>query len=475
MSGCVFPTSSDPTGPGTDTEVDGSEGEASSQGPDSADSTTGEELSSLGLYLSANPNVQESLCFRFTADTCTHYPDMDEVHQQSLDEAFEAAMDLSEPLTFPSFVNLAEDEVQENPEGDPVTVVSQDQAWQVFRNSLMTTLALDEVNEFSWDLESYSHEQLTLILNSDRFFEVTDLGYQFRRWTLPTSPAEIMTLALDWISATRAQTVANITEYVGETFVHITGPISAEGYHRTYGVWGLPTFSQLWIEGRRKGELQATMPGCHGSTSLMYDLFAFLGIPSEREIVGGHSTMRFHDQVNGVWVRPGLTHGDDPYTDMGSFLTPFDYSLLWIPSETYDLWFADSNTYRQDYVAKGARHAQIYQPSTQLLGRVCEDMENGFWREEDLFVHPKIDLDPSNQVFGFFRLHSAGTPEYLLGMTVYSYDELEGLDFFNRMEEVLQTQASCDQLPAPKGPIKAALTTRECTLINRLSPRLVQK
>jgi sugar lactone lactonase YvrE len=287
---------------------------------------------------------------------------------------------------------------------DTMTVISIQDGWNLYISHLAQALAAEfgrwvpwslrdgtdiasmldirELGLFSWvDKSIYGFQQSYdgFWLHADTAGDI--LPNQQQGYSLPAPPSVEFSFLLnnDLLRATRARTIARLTEWSRDNLQHSSAPdggsaFSASTMMQVWQYHGIPPVSRVI-----SGTTDATAPapqnrhwtlGCHGTSAFFKSILRTVNIAA-RFYWHGHSFLYFPSE------QTYFSHSDDPYaTRMAS------YSLgeqLFVDSATWNSWLGpsvDPTTFGAN-VGRRIKDISLTSPGDYLIGQYCFDTDNG--------------------------------------------------------------------------------------------------
>jgi hypothetical protein len=304
-------------------------------------------------WVRARPTLADAIEWTFWDLGSLKYVDWPEGKKAELEEAFWHGDRVAVTDPAPNTLNLADDD-------KPRTVLSPDDAWNLYRVTIGHVLAAEFAQLFPWSLLDYEYQHLIVLLNGRWMFtRVPSLGgYEIAQGSapsLPSPPAIVFPFltANDLIGDTRLDTIVRITEWCRQNLAHYLGAHPAPGLQAieceySWQYRGYPPVSRII------GRTPTTNPnyqdncvisrtaGCWGTTGFLISVLRLVNIPVHCQVLVGnqndHATPWFPSEDR--WY----SHGDDPYNGNAFATPPFPAEELLIDRPTFEAWFGSAAT-----------------------------------------------------------------------------------------------------------------------------------
>ncbi|MDH3712241.1 MAG: hypothetical protein OET44_00155 [Gammaproteobacteria bacterium] len=310
---------------------------------------------SLDAWLQARPALTDAIEWNFWDLGPLLYVDWPEEKKAELAEAFWYGHQLTVADPAPNLLNLADADA-------PRTVLSPDDAWNLYRVTVGHVLAAEYAQSFPWSLLDYDYAHLIGLLNGRWMFSkvVGDGGYEVAQGgsvSLPSPPAAVYPFLTsnDLIGVTRLDTIVRITEWCRQNLSHYLSVDLGPGLHvidydYNWQYRGYPPVSRVI------GRTPTTNPdplyqdncvvsrtaGCWGTTGFLISVLRLLNIPVHcQRLIGdqsAHATPWFLSED--LWY----SHGDDPYNGNAFATPPYPADEFLIDRATFEAWFGDGVT-----------------------------------------------------------------------------------------------------------------------------------
>lgn len=282
------------------------------------------------------------------------YVDWPDAKKAELEEAFWHGDQIAITDPPPNLLNLADAD-------EPRTVISPDDAWNLYRVTIGHVLAAEFAQLFPWSLLDYEYRHLIVLLNGRWMFSkiVADGGYEIAQGgsvSLPSPPAIVFPFLTsnNLIGDTRLDTIVRITEWCRQNLAHYRGVRDlGEGRHvinfdYSWQYRGYPPVSRVI------GRTPTTNPdplyqdncvisrtaGCWGTTGFLTSVLRLLNIPVHCQRLTGeereHATPWF--PTEDLWY----SHGDDPYNANAFATPPFSADEFLIDRTKFEAWFGNT-------------------------------------------------------------------------------------------------------------------------------------
>jgi hypothetical protein len=335
----------------------------------------------------------------------------------------------------------------EPPEFD--TVVSPEDAWHYYIDSIALSLAAQLGHWYRWDLRwgvNIFNQDLRYLFDSDQMFAAnywkTDPQIYYRvisveanpSWpihgaatlTSPLASLELFMRQKGLVRDTMDGTLYAALDWGRDNLIHFNGPVDRANEERVWQYTGLPPVLSM-IQGTVAqndggqnwgdagwGVRNYTM-GCHGTSGFYKAVLRTVNIPVEVENQVFHSGMSFP-----MWppwgVAGHITHSDALYSSAfrdGNHGLPFENpttepvstSMVIVDDSEYQIWFDPSLPHEQRVANVDIgeqRYLGFWQPvpTTYLMDLYCSDLANGLSHADSsvyrqVFFNQLVGLSPS--------------------------------------------------------------------------------
>lgn len=306
-------------------------------------------------WLRARPSLANAIEWNFMDLGPLKYVDWPDEKKTELEEAFWHGDQIAIIDPAPNLLNLDDGD-------EPRTVLSPNDAWNLYRVTIGHVLAAEYAQLFSWSLLDYEYQHLIVLLNGRWMFSRRDSdgGYEVAQegsTSLPSPPSIVYPFLTsnNMIGDTRLDTIVRITEWCRQNLAHYFSSYPGHGQHvidfeYSWQYRGYPPVSRVI------GRTPTTNPdplyqnncvisrtaGCWGTTGFLISALRLLNIPVHCQRLNGnestHATPWFPSED--LWY----SHGDDPYNSNAFSTPPFPADEILIDRETYEAWFGDTIT-----------------------------------------------------------------------------------------------------------------------------------
>jgi hypothetical protein len=327
--------------------------------------------------------------------------------------------------------------------GSPVTMISTDDAWDIYVSFVAQSLAVETAGRVPWSLLGYGATSLKILFDSRQFFVAALPGYLLDFDTVGDAlpcPADV---AYRWVEDNdivfqpteggspnyRRATVGRAIAWCRDAMLHFAGGYTAKNMQDTWQYRGWTPVSRVISGTHNKADVNSFghwTGGCHGTTGFLRVCLRTVNIPVQNTHVDGHSLPYFRTEKR--W----LSHGDDPYDRRDYWYPEYgeeNAALPWpaddllIGETTHKAWFgsAVSATTQSNNVSRRPAQLSLQRLPMYLLAAYCRDKQAGK-------THGK------GEVFGFVQ-------------PAYSLKALEDFDLWTKLEAKLQSLGGCGQIP----------------------------
>lgn len=384
----------------------------------------------LDNWLAEHPAIAENLVWESPSGLLP-YSDWPTARKDQLRRAFPFAYPFQLEDPPPNMMMLADGDL-------PITVLSEDHAWQLYLNHVAQSLANDFWSAFNWSLSNYDATGLQILLHSRSFFiwDAQKGGYQvgWQRYpplgggdVLPAPPDVTFKFLSDnnLILFNRRATIDDLLHWCRNNLVHFRGALEAKNMEYQWQYRGLPPISRV-LAGTLNTDpagpdnvLRHRTAGCHGTNGFLTAVLRVVNIPVQYTSPSntGHATPAF------ISERMYLSHGDDPYSAHCRATPPFPAGELLIDQDKYDAWFSPnlSADVRTSNIGRQARELDLKYISDYLVHKHCDDLAAG--RSHD-----------QSDVYRTFERW-------------YTVAELEAMYLWQRLDGKVASFGGCDFIP----------------------------
>jgi len=374
-------------------------------------------------WLEENPRIANSINWQKPSEVLS-YSNWSHKQRADLYAAYELVKNKNTLVVDPP-KNLFNDYLH----GDdyPRTIISKEDAWQLYLEYIANSLWLEKKNRLGWSIQSYSDEDLSILFDSREYFEYrTDFaisGYSIIGRVIPAPVVYTFNFLYEngILVSDRIETIGRLLDW---SHVHLTHYFYCFNTKNVYDHWqykGIVPASRI-IEGTINpnfpyyGQTHWTA-GCHGTNYFYNVILRAINIPVQYVTAALHATPYF--SADNLY----LSHGDDPYSWLLATKPPINKEELLITKEKWHSWFGSSITEdeRLNNIGRQTEELAIKYLTTYLLNVRCSDI-----REK----RSKIE----SEVFEIFS-------------RIYSLNELEEIDLWNKMDEKIDNFGGCESLP----------------------------
>ena len=315
----------------------------------------------------------------------------------------------------PNMVQLADD-------GYVETVLSKDHAWSLFLAHVAYSLAVETGRWVPWSLTEYSREEILELFDGSRMFRWHKSlgGYVPRHDGIPAPPDFTFAFlnANLMIAQDRLRTIGNLLEWCRAKLTHFSGGFTAKNVEDHWHYRGTIPVSRV-ISGTTRTQngreyFSHFTGGCWGTTAFLRAVLRVVNIPVKNAPARRHALPNFMSE--GKY----LSHGDDPYNATMKSSPGYPIEELFIDQATYDAWFGPGVPWEKSNVGRRTTDLAIKYLPSALLNARCFDFRKGNARENS-YVY--------NDYLGLYRF--------------YSVQELEAINFWNRMDAKIESLGGC--------------------------------
>ena len=335
----------------------------------------------------------------------------------------------------------------------PLTVVSPEDAEDVYVANIAYSLLIDMTGILPWSLDDLSDRELEMLLGSQGFFSEygsiagVSEGYMVAGMTAPAPPEVIRDFLEnnDLVRGNRYETIARTVEWTRHHLTHYSCLPSTSNMENHWDYRGIPPLARMFAGTKRKpwqspsgcrtGADQSAQRytwGCHGTAWFFIHVLRAVNIPVEAPrtyyaVCAGHATVSFPSED--VY----LSHGDDPYNRFTwyspPFPEPFPSSDLLISGSRFREWFNSSHSNEENRwnVGRRVRELAVENLPQLLLHWRCLDLADGLPKESG-------------------RVYRPGSSGIGRDWTVA---ELEAMGFWERMDAKIAEYGGCP-IPHPE-------------------------
>lgn len=287
----------------------------------------------------------------------------------------------------------------------PVTILSFEDARNLFFSQVAWSLLVEIQQLVPWTLEDLNPPALTMLFDGRQYFDekegctfpngtidsnhvyCTFKGLKIKSASIIPAPGHWtygLLLANDLIGSTRKATISRVCEWTSDHFAHMTGPNKEENMVALYGHMGIPSLiSMIEAEPFIDGKDKKPMYACWGATQFLKTLLAQVNVPVEHFVITpGHRLPHF------VSEGLALSHGDDLYNgnfrNDSSFPMFIPYDEVFITEEKFLDWFGPQTTQeeRGKNVGRRMKELSIQYLTFPIIKDWCKDLEEGNSIEE---------------------------------------------------------------------------------------------
>ena len=335
----------------------------------------------------------------------------------------------------------------------PLTVVSPEDAEDVYVANIAYSLLIDMTGILPWSLDDLSDRELEMLLGSQGFFSEygsiagVSEGYMVAGMTAPAPPEVIRDFLEnnDLVRGNRYETIARTVEWTRHHLTHYSCLPSTSNMENHWDYRGIPPLARMFAGTKRKpwqspsgcrtGADQSAQRytwGCHGTAWFFSHVLRAVNIPVEAPrtyyaVCAGHAAVSFPSED--VY----LSHGDDPYNRFTwyspPFPEPFPSSDLLISGSRFREWFNSSHSNEENRwnVGRRVRELAVENLPQLLLHWRCLDLADGLPKESG-------------------RVYRPGSSGIGRDWTVA---ELEAMGFWERMDAKIAEYGGCP-IPHPE-------------------------
>ncbi len=369
----------------------------------------------LAVWLTEHPRVSQAIAWEDSKGITT-YPNWSASQKADLYRTFHKvwsaqSLGLTDPP--PNMLQLADD-------GPAWIVLSEDHAWPLFLAHVSFSLAVETGQWVPWSLTEYSDEALSELFDGSKMFQWVDFfkGYEPPLRGIPAPPDVTFEFVNEYlmIGQSRLETIGNLLEWCRAKMHHYFGKFRAGNVYSHWQYRGGPPVSRV-ISGTIRGGSRSSRhwtAGCHGTTAFLRAVLRVVNIPVKNMIARRHSLPYF--MTEGKY----LSHGDDPYSATVSSSPGYPIEKLFIDQTTYDAWFGPS-----------------VPPEKSNVGRRTEDLAIKY------LPLPMLKAHCRDFILGIPHANSQVYNNYLELYRFYTVEELESINFWNRMEAKIDALGGC--------------------------------
>lgn len=298
-------------------------------------------------------------------------------------------------------------------------------AWNCFLGHVAQSLVVEAARWVPWSLRDYSNSDLAMLLDSGSLFywyaprEAYVIGVGHGRAT-PGDPFRTYAfLETNYLIGTNTQgTIEQVLGWCHANLRHFLDEWEAANALEIWQYAGAPP-----VERMLSGTTSSThgfahwTAGCWGTTGFLSAVLRTVNIPVRLDVAGGHALPYF------VREALHLSHGDDPYDQLGYATPPMPMSEILIDDATFQAWFGPQVPYdaqRQNVGRRMVEVAPVYLPN-YLLRKHCEDLQRG--------------TDHAHSQVRNVLSH-------------YSLEYLEAAGLWESMDAKIASFGGCDRIPA---------------------------
>lgn len=258
--------------------------------------------------------------------------------QDDLATAVNAYLDgtpLAVPLIAANALVLGDDDVSE-------TAFSPEDAWALYRGYAAHGIAMEVSQRFAWRLDNYGGADLARLLSSKEMFRFVDGVYRIERTRedAVAAPPDFVRTFLEGqgiIVADRAETIANLLQWCHVHLDHYFGGDTVSDFAAVWQYRGWPPVARVLggtIDNHNPSYgTRHWTAGCWGTSGFLRSVLRAVNIPCVMTQIIGHQTPHFTSE--GTY----LSHGDDPYDQVGRSVPEITGRDLPIPKSDFDARF----------------------------------------------------------------------------------------------------------------------------------------
>ncbi len=385
-------------------------------------------------WLQAHPHIRNAIKWK-TEDWLMTYNNWNSDQKADLEEAYESIVNYQWV-----WVNDPPENIKEVRDDQwPPTVLSVQDAWDIFVAHVAQCLAVETESWVNWSLLNYSSRDLATLLDSRQFYKYIESfgGYIIEVDVggecvpgIPSLPYALLKHN-NLLANTRLKTIGNLLHWCKGLF-HYGPPhpkYSDRGADLNEGFWqyrGFPPVSRMILgtkctldgmpEHQRKGHFTA---GCHGTMGFLRAVLRTVNIPVEARKYGSHRQVYFPTE------ELYMAHGDDPYDrSLKELLCPWE-EILMNEQKYSELFIHPGHHYPVD---ERKRRMQVhlqdllikYIPPQMLRDR-CSDRQNNTEK-------------PKSLVYKEFK-------------ESYTVGELEQKELWSSLDKKIDAYGGCNKIP----------------------------
>lgn len=323
------------------------------------------------------------------------------------------------------------------------TLLSPEDATDLYLATVAHSLAVEMDRRVPWSLDELNDEELDVLFSSTSLFwwNAERQGYKIvwnaHGWAVPAPPQVAWQFLQEQrlLGRTRLETIVALLGWC-KGLVHFGGAISPQNFTHFWGYPGDMPVSRALSGTSYTGEEFRNFPGfagklpftagCHGTVGLLVSVLRAANIPVKCRVTGddtvGHATAIFLSEDK------GLTHGDDPYSQLAERAAPEE---LLVDLATYNAWLGPMASNALPNIGRQTQVLALRRLSRSLRVLHERDKANGVPRQE-------------SEVYSAFK-------------TAFSFDELQAARLWERLDEEIAAGPATAPSPAPAPSAVAAV------------------